>query len=104
MNQLIENFEFNNEIPESSITTEPLENEQRQNPDIEIMCHIREILEGGFPEEKKGDPSFKIVYKQVIEYISRNCCHRFINDWIDMDPETGGNSVEYCDLCLTTKK
>lgn len=76
----------------------------QQDPDIEIMCHIRDLLENSFPEENKGDPSFRIAYKQVVEYIARNCHHKFIRDWVDTDLDRGGKTVEYCELCWTLKK
>ena len=92
------------ETSSSSVSTEPIDNEQYLEPDIEVMCHIRDILDSGFPEENKGDPSFKIVHKHVVEYIARNCNHVFIMDWVDTDPDKGGVRIEYCELCLTLKK
>ena len=77
--------------------------ENQREPDVEVMCHIRDLLENGFPEENKGDPSFKIAYKQVVEYIARNCHHVFVEDWVDTDVERGGTPVEYCELCMTLR-
>lgn len=91
---------------ETSTESETFETENvlpPTEPDIEVMCHIRDILDSGFPEENKGDPSFKIVHKHVVEYISRNCRHQYIKDWIDLDPDRGGKMVEYCEMCYTIK-
>lgn len=87
-----------------SISTELLEDEEKPKQDIEVMCHIRDILDGGFQEENKKDPSFQIVQKYVLEYISKNCPHHFILDWIDIDPDRGGTPVEYCELCMTNRE
>lgn len=102
------NFEreplFFEEHNEQETTEEYQENPpvEQQEPDVEIMCHIRNILDDSFPEENKGDPSFKIVHKHVVEYIARNCCHNFIKDYIDIDPDKG-KIIEYCSLCFTIK-
>jgi len=88
----------------SSITTEPLDHEQHPMSDVETMCHIRDILEEGFPQDKKDDEAFREIHKHVLEYIARSCNHNFIKDWVDTDIDMGGFTIEYCEKCMTIKK
>jgi hypothetical protein len=63
------------------------------------MVKSKKILEG---ETIQNDDSIYIL-KKMEEFIEKYCSHKYITDWIDINPEKG-MTIEYCEVCETTVK
>lgn len=44
----------------------------------------------------------KRIYTDIKSYIAINCDHHIIDDYVDLDPDRGGNNVKYCEYCYKT--
>lgn len=52
-------------------------------------------------ESEKHDVELTGLLNDIITYIENRCCHTFIKDWIDIDPDNG-KTIVYCIQCEKT--
>lgn len=84
LNSLIENDESEKYITQSKYMDE--------------IIAIRQILQ----TIETTNPIINRIYKDVKKYIELNCDHSIIHDYVDLDPDNGGQPIKYCEYCYKT--
>lgn len=65
--------------------------------DIFIVREILSILEY-YKNMNPNEENYKNVLNNCRDYLKKNCCHHFVNDLIDIDPDRS-EFIRYCDIC-----
>ncbi len=69
-------------------------------PDIEIMYRVNQLLES--IESNNCNDDYNQLRKLTIAYLIKHCKHSIVRDYIDTDIDTGGQTIFYCEKCLST--
>jgi len=42
------------------------------------------------------------IIQEMNNYLKKYCNHKIVDDWIDTDPDNGGQNIKYCMKCFMT--
>jgi hypothetical protein len=84
--------------------------EIENNEDINNIIHFKAALESSFfyldnDSIKFSNEKFKDycrIIQEMNNYLKKYCNHKIIDDWIDTDPDNGGQNIKYCTKCFMT--
>lgn len=85
-------------------------NNEDINEDINNIIHFKAALESSFfyldnNSIKDSTEKFKDycnIIQEMNNYLKKYCQHKIVDDWIDIDPEHGGQNIKYCMKCFIT--
>lgn len=64
-----------------------------------IMYRMKLLLEQAIETNtNKNKETLNKIQSLINEYLHENCCHQFIDDYIDITPDKGMN-IRYCKHC-----
>lgn len=71
-----------------------------ENASVNAMVRVREILQSITVGQQVG--SYREIYRLVECYISANCLHEYIEDYIDISLDST-KRIMYCKHCYYTR-
>jgi len=90
--------------------SENLMSNEDNNEDINNIIHYKAMLESSSfyldnNSIKNYTEKFKdycYIIQEMNNYLKKYCKHEIVEDWIDIDPDRGGQNIKYCIKCNLT--